>query len=362
MAPYSGARDRDMRARRPPRGRTCNRSLWPTTRSRTIQRVGLLAVDLTSHGVVMSADSQPVEIGAGINRIDDAAIHRTRDPIVQRCAGGFVGLVGFVGTERIDGSSTGDWLRRFNRQVPDDDLESYCHRLADALTTVWQRDAMTSILEILITGEIGGEPQFWFVRNSQGLDSDGRHLAAGDNFSTQDDLAAYVNSDGRSGEGKIGLLERRSYSFRQGVLLPASPVFDAFGQLLGALVAGGVEGFEPFDTLDDVGQFARVRMEFLKRLCSEKHGIYQEGTPSPIGGEVHVYGVGHDGRICRYSKHRVRSPCSVADGCRAPRIARRRPTSVSIGSKLPRRVGAARTASSRQPSEPDVRDIVAVCS
>ena len=98
VAPYSGARDRDMRARRPPRGRTCNRSRWPTTRSRTIQRVGLLAVDLTSHGVVMSADSQPVEIGAGINRIDDAAIHRTRDPIVQRCAGGFVGLVGFVET------------------------------------------------------------------------------------------------------------------------------------------------------------------------------------------------------------------------------------------------------------------------
>jgi hypothetical protein len=88
------------------------------------------------------------------------------------------------------------------------------------------------------------------------------------------------------------------------VIVPASPVFDAFGELLRTLVAGGVAGFDPIESLDDVGHFARVRMEFLKRLCSTKHGIYRENTPTPIDGEVHVYGVGRDGRVCQYSKHR----------------------------------------------------------
>ncbi len=67
---------------------------------------------------------------------------------------------------------------------------------------------------------------------------------------------------------------------------------------------GPGRGVRSVESLDDVGQFARVRMEFLKRLCSAKHGIYNENVPSPISGEVHVYGVGLDGRVCEYLKHR----------------------------------------------------------
>jgi hypothetical protein len=170
---------------------------------------------------------------------------------------------------------------------------------------VWRRDGLKSVLEILVAGEIDGEVQFWFVRNSQGLRPDGAHNAAADTFTAQDDLDAYLKLDGLPGEGKMDLVTRRPrpYSFWQGVLVPSSPVFDAFGVLLSTLVIGGVKGFDPIESLDGVGQFARVRMEFLKRLCSPKHGIYSKNTPTPIDGDVHVYGVGLDGRICEYMKH-----------------------------------------------------------
>lgn len=267
--------------------------------------MGVLAVDLTAYGVVMSADSQPVEIVDGETRVEDSAERRVRSPIIQRAAGGFVGLIGFAGTERVEGIGTSEWLRRFNRQAPNDELESFCKRLAETLSEVWQRDGLTSVLEILVTGEIDGEVQFWFVRNSQGLRPDGTHKARADAFKAQDDLNAYLELDGLPGEGKTELVTRRPrpYSFWQGVLVPSSLVFDAFSHLLGTLVGGGVKGFDPIESLDGVGQFARVRMEFLKRLCSPKHGIYSKNTPTPIDGDVHVYGVGLDGRICEYLKH-----------------------------------------------------------
>jgi hypothetical protein len=155
---------------------------------------------------VMSADSQPVEILEGGIRVDDSAQRRARNPIIQRTAGGFVGLVGFAGTERVEGVSTSDWLRRFDRQTPNDELESFCKRLAEALSDVWRRDGQTSVLEILVTGEIDGEVQFWFVRNSQGLRADGTHEAAADTFTGQDELNAYLKLDGVPGEGKADLV------------------------------------------------------------------------------------------------------------------------------------------------------------
>lgn len=266
--------------------------------------MGLLAVDVTAHGVVMSADSQPVEILDGENRVDTTPGRRTRNPIIRRVGGGFVGLVGFVGTEQVDGHDTARWLSRFARDSPTDDVSTFCNRLADALSEVWKRERLRSVLEILVAGEVSSDLQFWFVRNSQGLRSDGTFNAPADEFVTQDELANYVLNDGQSGETKDDVLQRVTYSIRQGILLPASPVFDGFSNLMRAIWAGNVEGFTPLASLDDVGYFVRVRMEFLKRLCSTTHGIHNEGTPSPIGGDVHVYGVGRDGRTCRYPKKR----------------------------------------------------------
>jgi hypothetical protein len=263
--------------------------------------VASLAVDVIEHGVVMSADSQRAEIRGGQNVVLAHEGRRARNPIIVRTGGGFIGLVGSVGTEEIEGVETAEWLRRFSAAWPDDDVSSFCERLGRALTEVWRRDAIPSVLEILVTGESGGELQFWFVRNSQGLNNaDWTHRPPADRFVTKNDLAAYIANDALPGEAQGDVLRRMTYSFRQGVLLPAAPVFEGFGVILNTLHRGGVPGFPPIASLDDLGHFARVRMEFLKRLCTAKYGIFAEGTPTPIGGTVFVYGVDRDGRVCEF--------------------------------------------------------------
>ena len=265
--------------------------------------MGLLAVDVTAHGVVMSADSQPVEILAGQNRVLATTDWQTRNPIVMRVGGGFVGVIGFAGTEEIEGTKTAEWLRRFSAETATDDVDTLCHGLADRLTDVWRRDGRPSVLEILVAGEVGGDVQFWYVRNSQGLrDVDWKHNAPADAFVTKNDLDGYITKDRQHGETKDDVLRRVSYSLRQGVLLPGARVFHGFTEILNAMYAGRVEGFSPVASLDDLGQFARVRMEFLKRLCAPKHGIYDLNAPTPVAGKVHVIGVGGDGRICDYHK------------------------------------------------------------
>ncbi len=56
-------------------------------------------------------------------------------------------------------------------------------------------------------------------------------------------------------------------------------------------------------SVDDLGHFARQRLEFVKRLYSKKHGIYR-GPVAPNGGKVHVLGVGPNGVVQKYSKIR----------------------------------------------------------
>jgi hypothetical protein len=70
------------------------------------------------------------------------------------------------------------------------------------------------------------------------------------------------------------------------------------------IYARNVEGFAPLSSLDDVGHYARVRMELLKRLCTAEYGIYDAGTPTPVDGVVHVRGVSRYGEIRKYVKGR----------------------------------------------------------
>jgi hypothetical protein len=58
-------------------------------------------------------------------------------------------------------------------------------------------------------------------------------------------------------------------------------------------------------SLDDFGYFARQRMEFLKRLYSQEHGIYKK-SPAPLGGVVHVFGVTLEGEIRQYFKNTMK--------------------------------------------------------
>ena len=267
--------------------------------------VALLAVDVTQWGVVMSADSQQVEIRGGENRTVSTPGWQARDPILPRVGGGFVGLVGFAGTEEVESLVTAEWLRQFVSHTSTDDVESFCRRLGARLTDVWRDGQLETVLEILVAGEVGGDVQFWYVRNSAGLRADGFHNPPAEQFAVENDLDRnYVPKDTRPGESKDQLLARVAYSFRQGVLVPASPVFDGFTSVLTTLYVHHLAGFVPVASLDDVGQFARVRMEFLKRLCTSSYGIYAEGVPTPIGGVVHVYGVGRDGVVREYVKKR----------------------------------------------------------
>jgi hypothetical protein len=269
--------------------------------------MGLLAVDVSAFGVVMSADSQTVELLDGQTRVlAQAGQRRTRNPILIRDGGGFIGFTGFVGTELIGPKTTRDWLTTFGTYHANEGLADYAGALGEALTEEWSRHGLVSILEILISGVEDGEVRFWFVRNSQGLhDHDWTYRSPSSEFQVVNDLDDnYMPRDLQPGQTKEQLLQARLYSFRQGALLPAAPVFDAFTTILGMIYGHGVDGFEPVASLDDLAYFARQRMEFVKRLYSDRHGIYKK-SPAPLGGDVHVFGVGLDGEIRHYPKIRT---------------------------------------------------------
>lgn len=276
--------------------------------------MGLLALDVSSYGVVMSADSQLVECLEGENRVViDPTRQITRNPILVRTGGGFTGLTGYVGTEEIGGVGTREWLIKFGDEHPDEDLPAYADGLAAALTAEWKRLGLASILEILIGGVGSGDVRFWYVRNSQGLNEGGLTFKKPSTaFVAVDDLDVnHVPRDLEPGQTKKELLEKRLYFFRQGVLLPAAYVFDSFSQIIGAIYTQGVPGFQPISCLDDLGYFARLRMELLKRLFSKKHGLYRE-SPGPIGGEVHVLGANVAGEIREYPKIRSQTKTLLA--------------------------------------------------
>jgi hypothetical protein len=271
-------------------------------------RMGLLAVDVSTFGVMMSADSQPVEVLAGQTQVLPWLGVLRRCPIVTRNEGGFVGLTGYVGTEDIDGRPTSDWLTTFGSRHAGVRLADYAHALGRELTEAWKRLGLESVLEILIGGVEHGDVRFWYVRNSRGLnDHDWTYQPPSQDFDVVDDLdGMYIPRDLRPGQSKDELLRERMYSFRQGVLLPAAPVFDGFSQILETLYSHGVDGFEPVRSLADLAYLARQRMEFLKRLFSKKHGVYTK-SPAPLGGEVHVFGVDRSGVVWRFPKIRTQA-------------------------------------------------------
>jgi hypothetical protein len=99
-----------------------------------------------THGVVMSADSQLVEISTART---GSSVQRHDTPAIRSCSGwaAAVGLVGFAGTEEIEGVTTKEWLRRFIAERSGDDIRTFCTRLADTLTETWKRDELPSVLE-----------------------------------------------------------------------------------------------------------------------------------------------------------------------------------------------------------------------
>jgi hypothetical protein len=265
--------------------------------------MGLLALDIASFGVVMSADSQRVELLDGANNV--LGPPHTKH-IFPRRGGGFAGLVGYVGTEMIATAQTRTWLETYSSARPSEPLPDFCRGLADTLTTVWKAESLDSVLWIFVSGVEGSEVRFWYVDNTHGLyDNDWSYKKPSRTFKAVDDL------DGQklppllaAGQTKEQVLQARLFFFRNGVMLkPAALILDSFTAIIESIYLQGIPGFARIASLEDLAFFDRQRMEFTKRVFSTKKGIYSIDPP-PIDGTVHVLGVARDGSMSEYHKNR----------------------------------------------------------
>ena len=189
--------------------------------------MGLLALDITSTGVVMSADSQAVELRDG--QIDVLAMpgQRSKKHIVVRTAIDFTGVIGYVGTETLEGIDTRAWLERYSTERPDEELAEFCEGLGAALSSVWSTAKLDIVLWIFVAGVVNGDPRFWHINNTTGLHDDWTYKAPTAEFSVVNDLDLnYVARDLAPGQSKDDLLATRMYSFRNGALVPGAFVFD----------------------------------------------------------------------------------------------------------------------------------------
>jgi hypothetical protein len=267
--------------------------------------MGLLALDVSKFGIVMSADSQPIEIFDGRIRVVKGPGQIRHKPIIVRRAGGFSGLVGYVGRNEIAGKATRFWLERFSAAHPTEPLADFCHLVAEELTREWKRRRLKSGLILFVSGVESREVRFWFVHNTRGLyDHDWTYMQPGQDFQAINDLDDnYVKKDLAPDQTKEQLLAGRMYFFRNGALRPGALIFDHFNATIQTIYAQRIPGYAPLASLNDLAYFDRQRLEFTKRLFSPKHGIATL-DPSPVDGDVHVLGVTRSGAICEYGKHR----------------------------------------------------------
>jgi hypothetical protein len=111
----------------------------------------------------------------------------------------------------------------------------------------------------------------------------------------------YMPDYAAEGLSKAETLDRITFNFRNGALMPASILFDAFNALVLRVVQLGVPGFAPvsregYDLLQ-YAYVARQRMEFVKRLFSPTHGIYSQSAIPLIDETVNVYALAPDGEF-----------------------------------------------------------------
>jgi hypothetical protein len=265
--------------------------------------MGLLTVDVTALGVVMTSDSQPIElVDGGVHVLE---LKASDDKIIERHAGGFDGLIGYVGTERIGNATTRSFLERVSAQVPDLDLGEFAHRLAADLSAAWREHDLRTCLWLFLAGTADGEPRFWFVVNGE-LAPAGYYVNIRPEFRAVNDLDMFVVPRAAAELGartKADVLARTTFFFRNGAIVGASNVLDDFTALVRSLYLGGYPGFPPITTLDAYAALVRVRQEFVKRLFQPSKGVWRgEGTP-PIGGTVVVRSVDLAGHVEPHHKH-----------------------------------------------------------
>ena len=209
-------------------------ALLPGDESAMIQdRVGILTADVTPLGVVITGDSQAVELRESNYRVLSTTGQRQRQCLVACEGSDFKAALGFVGTESIDERSTLIWLREFVSANRNLSLDDFCTSLAAALTDEWTRNRYETVLWIFVCGAAGGLPVFRAIRNcGDVMDENLLYTEAGATFKSVDDLANHIEMYGHPGETTLETLGHHGALYRNGVLLPAVAIVDGFRGIL----------------------------------------------------------------------------------------------------------------------------------
>jgi hypothetical protein len=270
----------------------------PAAAVSTLSRVGLLTVDVNPFGVVMTSDSQPVDIFAR-----HVSVHmqgaKVGSHIVRARARGFNGLAGYVGTEIIERRPARQWLQDAVVARSALTLSELCEELAAALTEIWTGEGMATHLSIFVAGYEGEEPCFWFISNGE-VDASTTSIPVV--FEAVDDLGGrYHEVNARPGETRRELVARTQPSFRRGVLA-AARIFDGFTALVVQTIQDGHPQIPPVQSLDRYAAYAKFRFEFAKRMYDPKYGVGTDPHP-PVAGTIHVYSVDSSGTTRVHGKH-----------------------------------------------------------
>jgi len=263
--------------------------------------MGLLTLDITPVGLVMTSDSQAILLHE--ESFEVLPERGDRKKIVRARLSGFKGLLGYVGTEFLGDKLINEWLRSFVLRNQELALVDFSAALADSLSAEWRGKELDTCLWVFIAGFENGEACFWFVVNgfldpTTGLYEHIDHTFFAVNDLDESYIAPRLASDPRLTKQEI--LAKTVFRFRNGVLVPpTTEIVDAFDILSDRLHTGRYKGFVALRSLDHFAYIARQRMEFIKRLYSPRHGIYV-GTDSPISGTVYVHSVSSDGAFRNY--------------------------------------------------------------
>lgn len=266
--------------------------------------MGLLFLDITAQGVIMGCDSRDVVLVEGDFQLPPQPGSRRKNRIISFEVKGFVGYLGYVGTEVIGAREAKQWFKHAVADLKDLSPAEFCQTLAERLTAEWTTYSLQSGLWVFVAGYEGPEARFWFVNNIDGQEPQrGLYVGIRSRFEAVNDLDEnYIRPRLVNGKTKDDVLGETIFNFRNGVIFPFVAVYDAFNEVLKRLHAGE-PGFARLNTLDKLAFIGRQRLEFVKRLYSEKHGIYN-GPESPIGGDVFVLAMDPAGRRWRCDKNR----------------------------------------------------------
>jgi hypothetical protein len=263
--------------------------------------MGLLTLDITPVGLVMTSDSQAILLHE--ESFEVLPERGDRKKIVRARLSGFRGLLRYVGTESLGDKLVSEWLQSFVLRNQELALADFSAALADSLSAEWRRKELDTCLWVFIAGYENGEACFWFVVNGFLDPSTGLYEHIDQTFFAVNDLDESYIAPRRASDPRLTkqeILTKTVFRFRNGVLVPpTTEIVDAFDVLSDRLHTGRYKGFVALRSLDHFAYIARQRMEFIKRLYSSKHGIYVEKN-SPISGTVYVHSVASDGTFWNY--------------------------------------------------------------